>query len=66
MKNALLLWLLCLCSISYAQKIPVVRVDDKPLGLSSLDIDVVVTGNIATTTYDMLFYNPTNSVLEGQ
>ncbi|MFT5890933.1 MAG: hypothetical protein ACI9Y7_001032 [Dokdonia sp.] len=66
MKNAILLWLLCLCTISYAQKIPVVRVDDKPLGLSSLNIEVTVTGNIATTTYDMLFYNPTNSVLEGQ
>lgn len=65
MKNAILLWLLCLCTISYAQKIPIVKVDNKPLGLSSLKIDVVVTGNIATTTYDMLFYNPTNAVLEG-
>lgn len=65
MKKAIFLWLLCLCTISYAQKIPVVKVDNKPLGLSSLKIDVVVTGNIATTTYDMLFYNPTNAVLEG-
>ncbi|WP_299681557.1 VIT domain-containing protein [uncultured Dokdonia sp.] len=65
MKKAILLGLLCLYSISYAQKIPVVTVNNKPLGLSSLDIDVVVTGNIATTTYDMQFYNPTNAVLEG-
>ncbi|GGG39990.1 hypothetical protein GCM10011344_46070 [Dokdonia pacifica] len=65
MKKAILLGLLCLYSISHAQKIPVVTVDDKPLGLSSLKIDVVVTGNIATTTYDMQFYNPTNAVLEG-
>ncbi|MFC4636115.1 VIT domain-containing protein [Dokdonia ponticola] len=68
MKKAILVGLLCLYSISYsyAQKIPFVRVNDKPLGLSSLDIDVVVTGNIATTTYDMLFYNPTDAILEGQ
>jgi len=66
MKKAVLLWLLCLCTISYAQKIPVVKVDNKPLGLSSLKIDVVITGNIATTTYDMQFYNPTNAVLEGE
>ncbi|MEP0263493.1 VIT domain-containing protein [Dokdonia sp.] len=66
MKNAVLLWLICLCTISYAQKIPVVKVDNKPLGLSSLKVDVVVTGNIATTTYDMLFYNPTTSILEGE
>ena len=65
MKKAILLGLLCLYSISHAQKIPVVTVDDKPIGLSSLKIDVVVTGNIATTTYDMQFYNPTNAVLEG-
>lgn len=65
MKKAILLGLLCLYSISHAQKIPTLKVDDKPLGLSSLNIDVVVTGNIATTTYDMEFYNPTNAVLEG-
>ncbi|WP_299437822.1 VIT domain-containing protein [uncultured Aquimarina sp.] len=49
-----------------AQEIPVLKVSDKPIGLSSLDIHVDVIGNIATTTYDMLFYNPTNTVLEGE
>lgn len=66
MKKIILFALSLFYTISYAQKIPVVNVDKKPLGLSSLDIDVVVTGNIATTTYDMLFYNPTNAVLEGE
>ncbi|MBQ4820348.1 VIT domain-containing protein [Aquimarina sp. MMG016] len=51
---------------AFSQDIPVLQVDDKPLGLSSLDIKVEVIGNIATTTYDMLFYNPTNTVLEGE
>ncbi|MFD2565334.1 VIT domain-containing protein [Aquimarina rubra] len=49
-----------------AQEIPVLKVSDKPIGLSSLDIKVDVVGNIATTTYDMLFYNPTDTVLEGE
>jgi len=66
MKKLILFALSLFYVIAYAQKIPVVNVDKKPLGLSSLDIDVVVTGNIATTTYDMLFYNPTNAVLEGE
>ncbi|OUR96109.1 hypothetical protein A9Q86_16305 [Flavobacteriales bacterium 33_180_T64] len=50
----------------YTQNIPVLNVKDKPLGLSTLDIKVEVVGNIAITTYDMLFYNPTNNILEGQ
>ncbi|WP_299261383.1 VIT domain-containing protein [uncultured Aquimarina sp.] len=49
-----------------AQEIPVLKVSDKPIGLSSLDVKVDVIGNIATTTYDMLFYNPTGNVLEGE
>ena len=39
--------------------------EDK-LGITSLDIKVDVVGNIAMTTYDMLFYNPTSSILEGE
>jgi len=50
----------------YAQQSPVLKVGKQELGLSSLDIKVDIVGNIATTTYDMLFYNPTNSVLEGE
>ncbi len=49
-----------------AQDIPAIKVGDKTLGITSLDIKVEVVGNVATTTYDMLFYNPTNSILEGE
>jgi len=49
-----------------AQDIPSIKVGDDKLGITSLDIKVEIIGNIATTTYDMLFYNPTNSVLEGE
>ena len=49
-----------------SQSSPIIKVGDKQLGLSSLDVKVEVIGNTATTTYDMLFYNPTNRVLEGE
>jgi hypothetical protein len=34
--------------------------------ISSLSIDVVVAANIATTTFDITFYNPNSRVLEGE
>ncbi len=49
-----------------AQDIPSIKVGEDRLGVTSLDIKVEVVGNIATTTYDMLFYNPTSSILEGE
>ena len=49
-----------------AQDMPSIKVGEDKLGITSLDIKVEVVGNIATTTYDMLFYNPTNTVLEGE
>ncbi len=52
--------------LGYSQETPILNAGNKPLGLSSLDIKVNVIGNIATTTYDMLFYNPTDEVLEGE
>ena len=67
MKNRTLLSvMLLITALGFSQNIPVLNVKDKPLGLSSLDIKVEVVGNVATTTYDMLFYNPTNEILEGQ
>lgn len=57
---------LVIAMCGYSQETPVLKVGDKPLGLSSLDIKVEVIGNIATTTYDMLFYNPTSTILEGE
>ena len=51
---------------SNSQEIPFIKVKNEKLGISSLKVNVDVFGNIATTTYDMLFYNPTNQVLEGE
>ncbi len=34
--------------------------------ISVLDINAVVAGNIATTTFDIRFYNPNNKILEGE
>nr|WP_321227531.1 VIT domain-containing protein [uncultured Psychroserpens sp.] len=65
-QRTLLSLMLLFVAFGYSQNTPTLKVKDKPLGLSSLDIQVDVVGNIATTTYDMLFYNPTNTILEGQ
>lgn len=35
-------------------------------GISSLHINVEVTANIATTTFDIVYYNPNNRILEGE
>ncbi len=59
------LFLLFFSSITYAQEPPVLNVGDKALDIISLDIKVDIIGNIATTTYDMVFYNPSNNELEG-
>ncbi|MBI9063637.1 MAG: DUF2135 domain-containing protein [Marinilabiliaceae bacterium] len=39
--------------------------DSIELEIATLKVDVLVTGNIATTTYDMTFYNPASRILEG-
>ncbi len=49
-----------------AQEVPLIKVGEDKLGIAILDIDVKVIGNIVTTTYDMKFYNPTKSILEGE
>lgn len=36
------------------------------LSISSLSIDVVTASNIATTTFDISFYNPNDRILEGE
>ena len=36
------------------------------LQISKLNIDISVTGNIATTTFDISYYNNTDKVLEGE
>ncbi len=49
-----------------SQSMPSIKVGEDKLGITSLDIKVEAVGNIATTTYDMLFYNPTKDILEGE
>jgi tetratricopeptide (TPR) repeat protein len=50
--------------------IPVLRITNDTtaaaIKISSLTIDVNVVANIATTTYDIVFYNPNNRILEGE
>lgn len=40
--------------------------DDKDIELRDLKVNVDVIGNVATTTFDMTFYNPTTRTLEGE
>ena len=67
MKNVLKLLFVCFGIVQIqAQDMPSIKIGEDKLGITSLDIKVEIVGNIATTTYDMLFYNPTNAVLEGE
>ena len=40
--------------------------NEKAVRLSNLAVEVAVTGDIATTTYDMIFTNSSNRILEGE
>ena len=40
--------------------------DGKDIELRDLKVNVDVVGNVATTTFDMTFYNPTTRTLEGE
>ena len=39
--------------------------DLQPIEIAELDVQVQVVGNLATTTYEVLLYNPNQRVLEG-
>jgi tetratricopeptide (TPR) repeat protein len=66
-KNIKLFWfIVLLANISYSQSFPNIKVEKDSLGLRNLEIKVEVIGNMATTTYDMIFYNPYDRVLEGE
>ncbi|WP_418604037.1 TonB-dependent receptor plug domain-containing protein [Hwangdonia sp.] len=66
MKTLLKVIFLILPIAFFSQNMPSIKVGNDKLGITSLDVKVDVVGNIATTTYDMLFYNPTSNVLEGE
>ncbi|RED48800.1 VIT domain-containing protein [Seonamhaeicola aphaedonensis] len=67
MKPLLRYLLFLICLYSFSQNAPqVVLKDSGKLKLSHLNVAVNITGNYATTTYDMKFYNGLNRTLEGE
>lgn len=69
MKKILTTFFISLCQISFCQ-IPSLIIQhnqsEKPLEISHLDVTIEVIGNVATTTYDMIFFNPNSRDLEGE
>jgi len=75
---SLLLFLLCTLSVALnscgshppmPENLPTLKIDGKKnsdVYLQSLDIQVEVTGNIASTRYTMVFKNKTDRILEGE
>lgn len=51
-------------------QIPSLKINDKKdkynLTITQLNVDIVVTGNIASTTYDIVFFNPLRRDMEGE
>ena len=67
MKKALLIILLLVTYTNYSQNFPVITLNDKSsLKLNQLYVNAEISGNYATVTYDMTFYNGLNRVLEGE
>ncbi|MDR1196485.1 MAG: DUF2135 domain-containing protein [Endomicrobium sp.] len=44
----------------------VVSPDRKPINIQDLKVDVEVVGNLAMTTYEIVFYNPNHVIMEGE
>jgi hypothetical protein len=71
MKHFMYCWLcavvaLCGSASLHAQDIQVADADAAKVYLQDLDIDVKVTGSIATTTWTMVFRNESSRILEGE
>jgi hypothetical protein len=66
MKTFTLLLFLGIFLNSFSQDVPLIKIGEDKLGITKLDLNVEIVGNIVTTTYDMKFYNPTNNILEGE
>lgn len=69
-RNIFTLLLLTLCSIVFGQRGRTISFTDKntksEISLQKLYVDVSVVENIATTTFEMHFYNSRNRVAEGE
>lgn len=50
----------------FSQNSPEIKVGNKKLDLAKLNVDVKIAGNLATTTFELFFYNPNNERLEGE
>lgn len=65
----IVLFLIATSQLGLAQ-IPTLSVSresgNENLEISELSIDVEIVGNTATTTFDIVFYNPYNKILEGE
>ena len=59
---------LLLLFFTSAAQMPQLTIQDKDahVYLQNLNVDIVVTGNIATTTMEMTFFNKTSRILEGE
>ncbi|WP_435262419.1 VIT domain-containing protein [Tenacibaculum sp. nBUS_03] len=64
-KQLVYIFLLLTSVILHAQEIPKIKVGEKHISVKKLHVKTIITGDIATTTFDMHFYNPNNRVLEG-
>ena len=71
--NGMKIFLICIASFVssalFGQVPTLISIGDEwkqPLELSKLDVQVEVVGNIATTTFDMLFFNPQPRDMEGE
>lgn len=52
-------------SILFAQ-LPTLKVADKSLKISNMKVDIEIVGSIATTTFDITYYNPYKRDLTGE
>ena len=67
MKKIISFLLLLSIFSAFSQQIPRIKVkNEKDLKLTGLKITIDIVGNYAKTTYDMMFYNPNNRILEGE
>ena len=68
MKTKLLSFLLILFYVTFhfSQEVPLIKVGNQTISVKKLEVEVAIFGDIAITTYDMQFYNPKNTVLEGE
>ncbi len=68
MKKVLLIAFILTFQLFFGQETPQIKVSEKEkaIQLIELKVQTEIVGNISQTTYEMVFYNPNNRVLEGE